>query len=157
MKVELRKARAKDVAVLRRLMQLYLYDFAAIDGWTISADGLYGDAAIEDYWTTIGRFDHAFSEKDRMFVRVHRDFWQEDKNRIFGDDITGLILNRINRGLGSDQMFCRLDLIFLSSISRRYRECASRHSMKTIVEFEAFEIECHRRKRNNGSDEKSHL
>ena len=30
--------------------------------------------AIEDYWTTIGRFDHAFSEKDRMFVRVHRDF-----------------------------------------------------------------------------------
>ena len=37
--------------------------------------------AIEDYWTTIGRFDHAFSEKDRMFIRVHRDFWQEDKNR----------------------------------------------------------------------------
>jgi len=51
MKVELRKARARDVPVLRRLMQLYLYDFAAIDGWTIHADGLYGDAAIEDYWT----------------------------------------------------------------------------------------------------------
>ena len=52
MKVELRKARAKDVPALRRLMQLYLYDFAAIDGWTIRADGLYGnDATIEDYWT----------------------------------------------------------------------------------------------------------
>ncbi len=52
MKVELRKARAKDVPALRRLMQLYLYDFAAIDGWTIRADGLYGnDAIIEDYWT----------------------------------------------------------------------------------------------------------
>ena len=37
----------------------------------------------EDYWTTIGRFDHAFSEKDRMFIRVHRDFWLEDKNHNF--------------------------------------------------------------------------
>jgi predicted acetyltransferase len=51
MKVELRKARKHDVPVLRRLMQLYLYDFAAIDGWTIHADGLYGDANIEGYWT----------------------------------------------------------------------------------------------------------
>jgi predicted acetyltransferase len=51
MEVELRKARAKDVPVLRRLMQLYLYDFAAIDGWTIHSDGLYGDAVIESYWT----------------------------------------------------------------------------------------------------------
>src|SRR5215831_13242694 len=39
--------------------------------------------ALEDYWATIGRFEHAFSEKDRMFIRVHRDFWQEDKNRTF--------------------------------------------------------------------------
>jgi len=50
MKVELRKARAKDTPVLRRLMQLYLYDFAAIDGWTMHADGTYGDGH-EDYWT----------------------------------------------------------------------------------------------------------
>jgi predicted acetyltransferase len=52
MKVELRKARIKDTPALRRLMQLYLYDFAAIDDWTIRADGLYGDdRIIEDYWT----------------------------------------------------------------------------------------------------------
>ena len=58
MKVELRKARAKDVPALRRLMQLYLYDFAAIDGWTIRADGLYGnDAIIEDYTASGERID----------------------------------------------------------------------------------------------------
>ena len=71
--------------------------------------------------------------------------------------------HRMSRSLGTDRMFCRLDFIFLSgfiflsSVSRRYRECASRRPLNSIVEFEAFEIECHRRKRNNGSDEKSHL
>jgi hypothetical protein len=54
-------------------------------------------------------------------------------------------------------MFGRLDFIFLSRASHRYRECASRRSLQSIVEFEAFEIECHRCKRNNGRDEKSHL
>jgi predicted acetyltransferase len=52
MKIELRQARAQDVPVLRRLMQLYLYDFAAIDDWTIGEDGLYGNiATIEGFWT----------------------------------------------------------------------------------------------------------
>jgi hypothetical protein len=37
---------------------------------------------------------------------MHRDFWQEDKNRIFGNDnINGLILNRINRGLAFDDVY----------------------------------------------------
>ena len=60
--------------------------------------------AIEDYWTTIGRIDHAFSEKNRMFVRGHRDFWEEDKNRSFGNDVNGIILNRINRALAIDDV-----------------------------------------------------
>ena len=52
MKVELHQARGKDIPVLRRLMQLYLYDFAAIDDGAIADDGLYGDAAtIESFWT----------------------------------------------------------------------------------------------------------
>jgi hypothetical protein len=60
--------------------------------------------AIEDYWTTIARFDHAFSEKNRMFVRVHRDYWEEDKNRTFNNDVSGIILNRINRGIAFDDV-----------------------------------------------------
>jgi len=51
MRVELRQAREHEVPVLRRLMQLYLYDFAAIDDWSIGDDGLYGNAAtIESFW-----------------------------------------------------------------------------------------------------------
>lgn len=64
----------------------------------------YSLPAQEDYWTTIGRFDHAFSDKNRLFVRFHRDFWEEDKNRSFGNDINGIILNRINRGIALDDV-----------------------------------------------------
>jgi hypothetical protein len=64
---------------------------------------------VENYWTTIGRVDHAFSEKDRLFVRFQRDFWLEDKNRTFGNvaalkDINGIYLNRINRGIALDEV-----------------------------------------------------
>ena len=61
--------------------------------------------AKEDYWTTIGRIDHAFSESHRLFVRFHRDFWEEDKNRSFGNDVNGIILNRINRGIALDEVY----------------------------------------------------
>lgn len=62
--------------------------------------------ALETYWTNIGRVDHAFSENHRIFLRFHRDYWQEDKNRFFGNDnITGVILNRINRGAAFDDVY----------------------------------------------------
>jgi hypothetical protein len=62
--------------------------------------------ALETYWTNIGRVDHAFSENHRIFLRFHRDYWQEDKNRFFGpDNITGIILNRINRGAAFDDVY----------------------------------------------------
>src|SRR5262249_60280260 len=60
--------------------------------------------AIEDYWTTIARVDHAINDKNRMFVRMHRDFWQEDKNRSFGNSVNGIILNRINRAIAFDDV-----------------------------------------------------
>ncbi len=60
--------------------------------------------AKEFYWTTIGRIDHAFSEQNRLFVRFQRDFWEEDKNRDFGNDINGIILNRTNRGIALDDV-----------------------------------------------------
>lgn len=73
-----------------------------------TADGrqnfFYSLPAKEDYWTTIGRIDHAFGEKNRMFVRFHRDYWQEDKNRSFGNDVNGVILNRVNRGIAVDDV-----------------------------------------------------
>ncbi len=60
--------------------------------------------AIENYWSSIGRIDHVFGEKDRLFVRWHRDYWQEDKNRSFGNSINGIYLNRINRAIALDEV-----------------------------------------------------
>ena len=49
--VTLDRAGARAVPVLRRLMQLYLYDLGTIDGWDISPDGRFGNArSIERFW-----------------------------------------------------------------------------------------------------------
>ncbi len=40
-----------------------------------------------------------------MFVRLHYDWWEEDKNDHFANRINGIILNRINRGLAFDNVF----------------------------------------------------
>jgi hypothetical protein len=61
--------------------------------------------AKETYWTHLARVDHAFSENHRIFARIHRDFWEEDKNRTFSNDINGVILNRINRGFALDDVY----------------------------------------------------
>ena len=54
--VTLEEAGPEAVPVLRRMMQLYLYDLGTIDGWNISAEGLYGSAEkIERFWTERGR------------------------------------------------------------------------------------------------------
>jgi hypothetical protein len=64
-----------------------------------------GAVARHTYWTNVTRFDHAFSENHRMFFRMHRDFWEEDKNRFFGPEFpAGLILNRTNQGAALDDV-----------------------------------------------------
>lgn len=61
--------------------------------------------ALEDYWAWITRIDHTFSDKHRVFLRLHRDFWQEDKNRDFNNDVRGVILNRNNKGIAFDDVY----------------------------------------------------
>lgn len=61
--------------------------------------------ALEDYWVWITRLDHAFSENHRVFLRLHRDFWEEDKNRNFSNDVNGVILNRNNKGIAFDDVY----------------------------------------------------
>ncbi len=60
--------------------------------------------SLEDYYVHVARVDHAFSENHRMFVRLHYDFWEEDKNDHFDNRINGIILNRINRGIALDDV-----------------------------------------------------
>jgi hypothetical protein len=99
--------------IARKILDLYPLPNQA--GTTDGRNNFFTSGkAIEDYWTTIGRFDHAFSEKDRMFVRVHRDFWQEDKNRNFANNVSGLILNRINRGVALDEVHIFNASLFLN-------------------------------------------
>ena len=50
------------------------------------------------------RLDHAFSESHRAFLRLHYDFWKEDKNESFGTNIQGLFSNRPNRGIALDDV-----------------------------------------------------
>ncbi|MBI3281024.1 MAG: carboxypeptidase regulatory-like domain-containing protein [Acidobacteria bacterium] len=61
--------------------------------------------ALEDYWVHMGRVDHTFSENHRLFLRFHRDFWEEDKNRTFADNTNGIILTRNNRGIALDDVY----------------------------------------------------
>ena len=56
MNVTLEEVGSEAVPLLRRLMQLYLYDLGSIDGWNVSAEGTYGNPeTIERFWTEAGR------------------------------------------------------------------------------------------------------
>lgn len=63
MKIELIPATQEETPVLRRLMQLYLYDIASLDHWDIGEDGSYGNPVrIEGFWV-----DGAY---DRFLIRI---------------------------------------------------------------------------------------
>ncbi len=60
--------------------------------------------AIQKIYQHLLRLDHAFSENHRMFLRLHYDFWKEDKNDDFGTNINGIFQNRPNRGVALDDV-----------------------------------------------------
>ena len=60
--------------------------------------------ALEDYYVHLLRMDHNFSQNHRVFLRLHYDWWQEDKNNWFNNQYEGIFLNRINRGLALDDV-----------------------------------------------------
>lgn len=61
--------------------------------------------ALEDYWVWLTRIDHTISDKQRIFFRLHRDFWEEDKNRVFNNSVNGVILTRNNKGIAFDDVY----------------------------------------------------
>lgn len=66
----------------------------------------YTPSALESTWDHLGRADHAFSENHRMFVRMHSDFWEENKNHTFpANPAVGIILNRHNKGVAFDDVY----------------------------------------------------
>lgn len=61
-------------------------------------------ASDETYNVHLLRLDHAFSDSHRIFLRIHKDFWEEAKNRYYETPIQGIVLNRINRGAALDDV-----------------------------------------------------
>jgi hypothetical protein len=60
--------------------------------------------AIQKTYSNLLRFDHAWSENHRTFLRLHYDFWKENKNHDFLNEINGIHQNRPNRGVALDDV-----------------------------------------------------
>jgi hypothetical protein len=61
--------------------------------------------AYETYYTATGRVDHNISSKHRIYGRFSWDFWEEEKDDRFDNEVTGIFLNRKNRVLGIDDAY----------------------------------------------------
>jgi hypothetical protein len=62
----------------------------------------------ENYYVHFMRFDHNFSDRSRLFLRLDYDNWEERKNQggvFYAPPVNGLILNRINRGVALDEVY----------------------------------------------------
>lgn len=57
-----------------------------------------------DYHVHFFRFDHNFSEKNRLFLRADYDYQLENQSNFYGNLATGLLLTRINHGLALDDV-----------------------------------------------------
>ncbi len=55
MNIEIAPVPIGDKAVLRRLLELYHYDYSEYDGADLDAHGLYGYEYLDHYWTEPGR------------------------------------------------------------------------------------------------------
>ena len=92
--------------VARNMMNLYpAANFPTTTALQYRNNYFNTNKALETYWSTIFRFDHAFSDTHRLFVRFHKDYWEEDKNRTFNNDVNGIILNRNNKGIALDDVY----------------------------------------------------
>jgi hypothetical protein len=60
--------------------------------------------AIQKTYSNLLRFDHAMHENHRLFLRLHYDFWKENKNHDFLNEINGIHQNRPNRGVALDDV-----------------------------------------------------
>jgi hypothetical protein len=61
--------------------------------------------ADEMYYTVTSRVDHNINDRHRVYGRFSWDFWEEDKNNLFDNIATGIILNRKNRVLAVDDAY----------------------------------------------------
>jgi hypothetical protein len=59
----------------------------------------------KNYNVQMGRFDHAFSDSHRLFVRAHRDWLENEKDHNFNNAAQGNLLHQHNKGAGLDDVW----------------------------------------------------
>ena len=74
MKIELVRINESNKAVLRQLMELYLYDFSEFDHEDVNEHGVYGYRYLDHYWTEAGRHPFFIQVDDQLagFVLIRR-------------------------------------------------------------------------------------
>jgi predicted acetyltransferase len=68
------EAEVEDKGVLRRMLQLYLYDFSEFTGEDLNAHGEYAYSYLDHYWTEDGRYPFIFRVENNFvgFALVRR-------------------------------------------------------------------------------------
>ncbi len=64
--VTLEPATAAARSIISNLMELYLYEFSAVDGRPIGEDGCYGYATLDAYWSEAGRYPFLIKVDGRL-------------------------------------------------------------------------------------------
>ena len=72
--IEISEASLNDKPVLRRLLELYQYDFSEFEGTDVGPHGLYGYGYLNHYWTEPDRHPYLIRVDSRLagFVLVNR-------------------------------------------------------------------------------------
>jgi Predicted acetyltransferase len=60
MQIQILRAEEGDRAVMRRLLELYQYDFSEFDSRDVDANGEYGYPCVDHYWTEASRHPFLF-------------------------------------------------------------------------------------------------
>ena len=74
-----------------------------------NADGtntwVNADTSRQRSWSNFSRADHAFSERNRAFIRFNKDRWQSQANRTYSNDTNGVLVVRRNTGAVIDDVW----------------------------------------------------
>lgn len=108
--LELRTATVTDTALLRNLVNLYLYDFSELVEIHLNEDGVFAYGYADDYWFESGRFPFIILLADRVigFALVTRDTSTAKGEQVLAELF--ILKNYRQRGIGrevADELFSR--------------------------------------------------
>jgi predicted acetyltransferase len=111
MKLDISLAAFEEKAILRNLMQLYLYDFSQIDGTDVDKSGLFSYRYLDQYWVEKERYPFLVRGDGQLvgFALLRRGTYFDDRETQHN---TGLMMaeffvmrNYRRRGVGKQIAF----------------------------------------------------